>query len=227
MPASSAIDLEAVILSSDSQLIHTLVSCLQSSGIHVTKFYESGAAADYVSKRKVDAVIVDSEVAGAISVLNAVRETRSNSRSPTFATIHRRDLYGDFAASAHFVIEKPVPQEHFERALRAARGVMLRERRRYYRQPVEVPITLLRADGQVLSKGTTVNISESGMSLRCNLPMRAHEVLGIQFKLPGISTKFRCSAEVVWADSEGLGGLRFLPLEKKEHDALAKWLERV
>jgi len=218
-------DLEAVVVSSDAQLLHTVTESLQNSGVDTVTFDDARAATEYISTRKVDAVIVDSEVAGATRLLKKVRETPSNSRTPTFATVHTRELYGELAASAHFIIEKPVSQEHFDRALRAAHGLMLLERRRYHRQRVEVPVTVSRDDGQFTCNGTIFNISEDGLGLQCEKALRRQELVQVQFVLPGSATRLRCSGKVIWADSQGMGGVRFLALEKRHREALSKWID--
>ena len=226
MPSERSVELEAVILSTDSQLIQTLSTSLQRSDIEATTFTESSAAAEYISNRKVDALIVDSEVTGATELLETVKGTRSNAQIPVFVTIHKPELYAKVAAAAHFIIEKPVSPEAFERALRAARNRMLRERRRYYRQPVQVPITVARARGQMLVKGTSLNISENGMALRCELPFLRGELVDLLFNLPGIPNSFSCSGEVVWADTQGLGGVHFLPFNREAQKMLSIWIQK-
>jgi len=225
MPNTTA-DLEAVIVSCDTQLLHIVTKGLHDSGVEAKTFDDANAANNYISTRKVDAVIVDSEIAGATNLLRRVRETPSNSRTPTFATIHTRELYGELAASAHFIMEKPLSQEHFDRALRAAHDLMLLERRRYHRQPLEIPITVAYSNGEFFSTGAMINLSEHGFALRCERPLNRRELLEVQFVLPGLVIKFRCSVEVVWGDSDGTGGVRFLALEKRYREALTKWIDQ-
>lgn len=222
---ANAADLEAVILSCDAQLVRILTKSLHDSGVEAKTFADAGAANNYISTRKVDAVIVDSEVAGATALLKRVRDTPSNSRTPTFATIHTRELYGELAASAHFIMEKPLSHEHFERALRTAHGLMLLERRRYHRQPLDVPITIARSNGEFFASGAMINLSEHGFRVRCERPLNRRELLEVRFVLPGTAIKFRCSVEVVWADSDGTGGVRFLALERRYREALTKWID--
>jgi response regulator RpfG family c-di-GMP phosphodiesterase len=219
-------DLEAVIVTCDPQLLHTVTESLHNSGVEAVTFDDVRAATDYISRRKVDAVIIDSEVDGAKVLLKKVRETPSNSQTPTFATVHSRELYGELAASAHFIIEKPLSQEHFDRALRAAHNLMLLERRRYHRQAVEVPVIVARSSGERLHNAMLINVSEHGLALRCEGELRRQELLEVQFILPRVATKFQCSVEVIWADKHGLGGVRFLSLDKRQRSALSKWIDR-
>ena len=225
MSNPAAADLEAVIVSCDAQLLHTVTESLHNSGVETVIFDDAQAATDYISSRKVDAVIVDSEVDGATALLKKVRETPSNSRTPTFATVHNRELYGELAASAHFIMEKPLSQELFDRALRAAHGLMLLERRRYHRQAVQVPAKIARPHGESSCNATLINVSEHGLALRCEHALRRQELVEIQFILPGVATKFRCSGEVIWADTQGFSGIRFLALDKRHRGALSKWID--
>ena len=57
---TNAADLEAVIVSCDAQLLHIVTKSLHDSGVEATTFDNANAATDYISTRKVDAVIVDS-----------------------------------------------------------------------------------------------------------------------------------------------------------------------
>ena len=221
---SNPADLEAVIVSSDAQLLQTVIESLHNSGVETVTFADASAASDYILRHKVDAVIIDSEVVGATGLLKRVRETPSNSRTPTFATIHTRELYGELAGSAHFIMEKPLSQEHFERALRAAHGLMLIERRRYHRQAVETSATIARENGE-LSSARLINVSEHGLALRCENALRRQELVEVQFVLPGVAARFRCSGEVIWVDSEGLSGVRFLALDKRHRGALSTWID--
>ena len=222
---ANAADLEAVVVSSDTQLLHIVIESLHNSGVDTVTFGDANAATDYISTRKVDAVIVDSEVAGANALLKKVRQTPSNSRTPTFATVHTRDLYGELAAFAHFIMEKPVSQEHFDRALRAAHDLMLLERRRYHRQRLEIPVTVVRDNERSISEGTIINLSENGLAMRCANGLRRQELLDIEFVLPGMATRLRCSGEVIWTDSQGLAGVRLLAIQKRHRAALSKWID--
>src|SRR5262249_37142117 len=122
--------------------------------------------------------------------------------------------------------EKPVSTESFDRALRAARTTMLRERRRYYRLPVQAPVTVARAPGQELLSGVSLNISENGMALRSEVRLFQRALIGLQVRLPEFPGTFRCSAEVVWADSQGRAGTRFLSLKGKAREMLTDWIQR-
>jgi DNA-binding response OmpR family regulator len=66
MRDASVIELEAVVLSSDPELIQTISRRLRQADIEVATFNESAKAAKYIAKRKIDAVIVDSDVSGAM-----------------------------------------------------------------------------------------------------------------------------------------------------------------
>ena len=59
---------------------------------------------------------------------------------------------------------RPLSAASIDLSLKAAYGLMIRERRRYFRCPVEVRVAILRAAMQTVH-GHTVNISEGGLSI--------------------------------------------------------------
>src|SRR3974377_797539 len=100
---------------------------------------------------------------------------------------------------------------------------MLKERRRYFRQPVQMDVKVV-LEGKTLT-ATSTNISEGGIALllREALPKGATPVL--KFSLPESSIKFEVEAEVAWANFKGLAGLRFHHVPKAAQAQLEEWLD--
>ncbi len=63
------------------------------------------------------------------------------------------------------VIERPLVASQLLPLLRAAYGLMLQDRRRYFRLVVELPVSIRTRSG-VEFKCKTINISSEGMALR-------------------------------------------------------------
>jgi CheY-like chemotaxis protein len=116
-----------------------------------------------LNRRKFDAVIVDlqlGEQAGLI--LNAVRLSPSNRTAVTFA-ISGSDAEGTaLREKLHFVFQRPLSAKSIESTLKPAYGLILRERRRYFRCPISLPVVILRrAKPEV--RCSSANVSEGGM----------------------------------------------------------------
>jgi len=109
------------------------------------------------------------------------------------------------------------------RALRKAYPVMLRERYHYRRHAVELPVAITRASGDTC-QGVSVNISEGGMALHCDVPSKKGDRLQLEFDLPQKLGAIKCRGEVVWSDAKQLIGLKFLSLKAPLQKLLSFWL---
>src|SRR5258708_40150555 len=90
-------------------------------------------------------------------------------------------------AGFSFAVERPLNHESIERTLRAAFGMIIRERRRSFRCPIRVPATALIRGSENAIFGETVNVSETGMALRTSNPLPAGTELTAEFDLPNES----------------------------------------
>jgi hypothetical protein len=101
----------------------------------------------------------------------------------TFA-ISDNDAEGTaFRKRSEFVFERPLSTQSIRNTLKPAYGLILRERRRYFRCPISIPVTVLRRNiPEVRYHG--VNISAEGMALSTFVPLNIGEDVQIQFTLP-------------------------------------------
>src|SRR5690349_19826985 len=218
---SNPSQLEAVVISADPGIVEPVSQSLIRAEIRPAIFRESGTATECLFRKKVDAIVIDLHVDGALALLKELVNTPSNSRIPAFAVVNNsfRDAFG----LAHFTFEAPIDQAVFVRALRKAYPVMLRDRYHYRRHAVELPVTVTRASGEK-ANGVSVNISEGGMALQCDLPIEKEETLQLEFNLPRKLGGIKCPGEVVWSDAKHLFGLKFLSLKPVLQRALSLWL---
>src|SRR5208282_919793 len=96
--------------------------------------------------RKFDAVIVDLQLGEqSADVLDAVRLSRSNRTAVRFAiSASNAETAVAFRKGSGFVFERPLSAQSIRSTLKPAYGLILRERRRYFRCPISIPITILR-----------------------------------------------------------------------------------
>lgn len=219
---SNSSDLEAVVVSADPAIVEPVSQSLIGAEIMPLIFPDTHSATECLFRKKVDAIVVDLHVDRALPLLKELQNTPSNSRIPAFAVVNNsfRDAFG----LAHFTFEAPIDQAAFVRALRKAYPVMLRERYHYRRHAVELPVTVTRASGEKL-KGVSVNISEGGMALHCDLPLQKNDTVQLEFNLPQQKLgPIKCSGEVVWSDAKQLIGLKFLSLKPALQQKVSFWL---
>src|SRR5260370_2101253 len=80
-----------------------------------------------------------------------------------------------FKAGSTFVLRRPLSAASIDLSLKAAYGLIVRERRRYFRCPMETPVVILRTSMPTVH-GHTVNVSQGGMYITtsASLPPRDH-----------------------------------------------------
>ncbi len=219
--------LESLLLSQDEELVRVLQPTLEQMSIDVELCHEARTGADILITDKFDAVIVDcDDLSGGLAVLQGLRNTPSNKNSVAFAILNgkRTTTQEAFGMGANFVLQKPISSLNASRCFHAALNFMLKERRRYFRQPVKMQVKLT-IDGKS-TVATSTNISEGGIALMLHeaLPKGAAPML--KFSLPHTDIHMEVEAEVAWADVKGLAGLRFLHVPKSSQQELEYWLDQ-
>ncbi len=179
-----------------------------------------------VSRRKFEAVIVDLQLGEQCGlILDEVRVSPSNRTAVTFA-IGGRDAYStaSFRRRTSFVFERPLSAHSIRDTLKPAYGLILRERRRYFRCPVSIPISILR-QGKPEVHCYSVNISEGGMAVSTFVPLIAGEEVQVHFTLPDHQGPFLTESTICWLKSGRLG-VRFVSLSPEHQSELQDWLSQ-
>ena len=219
--------LESLLLSQDADLVSVIRPTLEKLSIDVEICQEARTAADILISEKFDAVIVDcDDLTGGLGVLQGLRGTPSNKNSVTFAVLNgkRTTTQEAFGMGANFVLQKPISMLNASRCFHAALNFMIRERRRYFRQPVKMQVRILL--GEKVVKATTTNISESGIALMLREALPKGAAPRLQFTLPDMEAKLDVEAEMVWADVKGRAGFRFCNVPKSSQQSLEQRLDQ-
>ena len=214
-----------LLASNDPVTIQQFTHALEELSISPDVCREVPAAIGLLKRRKFDAVIVDlqlGEQAGLI--LDEARLSPSNRKAVTFA-ISGSDAEGTaFRKKTAFVFERPLSAKSIGSTLRPAYGLILRERRRYFRCPVSIPVVILRRSKPEV-RCDSVNVSEGGMALSTIVPLKAGEKVHVQFTLPGHEVPFLADSTICWLKT-GHIGLRFVSLSQEHKSELQGWLSR-
>ena len=155
-----------------------------------------------------------------------MRHGSSNRTAIAFAVTNKlTDMRAAFQLGANFVLDKPLTPERTKRCFRAAHGLLVGERRRYFRCPVDVPVWVAgERGGDYASRVQCQNVSEGGMAIQCKESMSVGRVLQARFELPGLGMEFEVKCEVAWSDSHRRCGLRFVHIPAKLRQQLQSWL---
>jgi CheY-like chemotaxis protein len=218
--------LDSLVLSQDTELVRVIRPTLEKLSIDVEVCHEARAGADILITDKFDAVIVDcDDLSGGLAVLEGLRTTPSNKNSVAFAVLNgkRTTMQQAFGMGANFVLQKPISLLNASRCFHAALNFMIKERRRYFRQPVKMLVQLV-FDGKTLN-ATSTNISEGGLALMLREAPPKGASPRLKFSLPDTKINMEVEAEVAWVDVKGLAGFRFHNVPPSSQAQLEKWLD--
>jgi len=206
--------------------VRVLRPTLEKLSIDVEICPNARSGSDILISDKFDAVIVDcDDLTGGLALLQGLRNTPSNKNSVAFAILNgkRTTTQEAFGMGANFVLQKPISTLNASRCFHAALNFMLKERRRYFRQPVKVQVKVV-LEGKTLTASST-NISEGGIALLLREALPKGATPKLQFSLPDSSIHIDVEAEVAWADMKGVAGLRFHTMPKGVQAQLEEWLD--
>jgi CheY-like chemotaxis protein len=217
--------LESLLLSRDPEVIRVVQPALEKLSIDVEVCRGVNSGQEILRTERFDAIIIDcDDLKGALGVLEGLRKSVSNKNSATFAIVNGSTTTQQaFKMGANFVLQKPISALNAKRCFSAAVNFMMRERRRYFRHPVEMPATLSFGEGQKM-KVTVTNLSEGGMAIFFRGPLPKGRVSTVSFNLPGAASALEPKVQVAWMDESGHAGLRFIDVSKESRAQLDAWL---
>jgi CheY-like chemotaxis protein len=218
-------NLESLLISPDADLLDVLRPALEKISVNMEVCAGAKAGRDMLAKRKFDAIIIDcDDMDNGFDLLQALRATQSNAKSVAFAVVNGMTTTQQaFGSGANFVMQKPLTALHAARCFNAALNFMVRERRRYYRHPVEMPLRISLPDGQELTV-TTTNVSGGGMAIRVLGNLSKDVQAQFRFTFPGAETSLELKGQVAWTDGTGHAGIRFIEVPPSSQYQLEQWL---
>jgi DNA-binding NarL/FixJ family response regulator len=218
-------NLDSLLITKDAALLSVLRPVLEKISVNLEVCAEVQPGIDLMTKRKFDAVIIDcDDLPNGFDLLHTLRQTRSNAKSVSFAVVNGRTTTQEaFQSGANFVLQKPLSLLHASRCFNAALNFMVRERRRYFRHPVDMPLRISLPNNQEMT-ATATNLSEGGMAIRImgKLPENVHAQF--RFTLPDTTISLEVTGVLAWADGASQVGIRFMEVPQSSQYQLDQWL---
>ena len=215
----------ALVVCKDARTRQLIIESLQPLAIRAEICEEAFSAARLLDRQKFEAVIVDLLLGEeALLLMEQLRFSRTNRTAVTFAITGGPPALGASPDST-FVLERPLSVASLNQTLRAAYGLVVRERRRYFRCPIAVP-AFVRAQLPEEFLCQTVNISEGGVAISGRTMPVSTLPAAVRFTLPDRSRQLFAETKVCWRGQQGLVGLEFQSLDSPQKSELQEWLAR-
>jgi CheY-like chemotaxis protein len=216
----------ALLISNDAATIEQVSQSMQLLAVASEVCEELPCALVQLNRRKFEVVVIDLRLGGEVStVIERVRFSPSNRTAVIFTVSDSDTETGEaFKAGSNFVLRRPLSLTSIGKTLRVGYGLILRERRRYFRCPVEVPVTIYTA-GLPEMPARTANVSESGMAINTSTPLPPGVEVTLHFTLPDCESPFVMGATICWC-KESYIGLQFNSNSPEVTGELQEWLAR-
>jgi CheY-like chemotaxis protein len=217
--------LKCLVVCADDSTNQVLRGILEALGIKVEVCPTAAEACARFADNRYDSVILDCDRdSGATEVLRLMRSSPRNSTSLAIAIVDSQsNVHHMFSLGINFVLYKPISEERAWSSLRAARTLMQRERRRSRRVAVHAKVALDYANVENVP-ATLIDLSEEGSAVQSENKLPPDCRVYFQFALPGHTSLIRLSGEMVWQDSTGRVGMRFVNVPTTSRRVLRNWL---
>ena len=218
------VSVRILLVTCDFQIIETLCHFAQSMAVHIEACCDAETAVGKLCHSKFEGVMVDLALSGGPELLRKLPSLTSNKSAISYAILDAgHDQAKAFAAGAQFVLDRPLVPVAVLRLLKAAYPIMVRERRRYYRCPLQIAVFVNRGGGQEFTVNS-LNVSESGICLNSNEAMQVGDKLRLRLLLPGATDLLNLCGEVAWSVATGRVGVRFSDVRPGVAQVLRNWL---
>jgi DNA-binding response OmpR family regulator len=179
---STLTELEFLLVSNDYATLTAVSGGVKKYGAKLGLVPTAEAARDYLERKKIDGVFVDTQVSGMLGLIEAVRKGTSNGKAAIFAVVQNGgETTATLNAGANFVLRTPLSVEGVALHITIAKDIMLRERRRFFRHAVNLAVTL--KDGEGEQRGRIINLSEGGMAVRAVRGLKQWTVIEFAMEL--------------------------------------------
>jgi CheY-like chemotaxis protein len=220
-------DLSALVVCPDQDSANLLLLILSEMGMAAHHTPSISRGLELIDDQRFDAIVLDYRAdQSSEEFLARLRESAKNRASMLIVVVdsefNARPVFG---LGANFVLYRPLTSERTRISLRAARGLMRRERRRAPRTPVSSAVTVAYPGAPELSARLT-DLSDGGTSLQSTDRIPPACKIYFEFALPGQQQRVRLSGEVAWQDFRGRTGIRFLDVPQSSRRLMQTWLRQ-
>jgi CheY-like chemotaxis protein len=223
--AQPTLGVRVLLVSGDIQTIDTVCESMGKMAMHVEVCSDFASALRKLCHSKFEAVVVDfKERADALDLLKKSRQMTSHKAAIVLAILNSNDeMPSAFRAGASFVLVKPLSPTVLMRTLRVSYPLMVSERRRSFRCPVQIPVYVSSSSTPEFI-ATSANISEVGIALSNAPGLQVGDRVTLRLTLPLTRGPAAITAEVCWCNPAGASGMEFIQVSAPVKEQLRSWL---
>jgi len=220
-------DLRALVVCPDQDSTSLLTLILSELGMASEHTPSITRGLELIENEQFDAIVLDYQAdQSSEEFLSRLRQSKKNRASMLIAIVNSdfnaRPVFG---LGANFVLYRPLSSERTRISLRAARGLMRRERRRAPRMPLKSSASVAYPGAPEVN-AVLADLSDGGTLIQTPQRLPSACKVYFEFALPGQQQLVRLSGEVAWQDASGRTGIRFLDVPQSSRRLIQTWLQQ-
>jgi CheY-like chemotaxis protein len=212
----------ALIVSNDG-LVERFSEILRSVGVTAHCILQADDALPLLTSRAYAAVLLDCDLDDSLDLIQIIRNEQINQRSVILAFATKEDVLNRARRSgATFVLSKPIDRRLAERTIRAARGMIIRDRRSCIRAETRGPAKLRTDEGSL--DALLFDLSDEGAAIKIPTAISCGTEVRLEFAVPAAGNKVvECAGKVAWC-SGNLAGITFSEIPILSAKMIAGWV---
>jgi CheY-like chemotaxis protein len=220
-------EMRIMVVDDEPEVLKAIKSLIEPFGIEVLAIADSREAVQRANTDKFDGVVVDCKMpyVDGFGLTEVVRSSPANSKVPIVMLTGFDDvetMRRGFKAGITFFLSKPIDLKRMSSLLRAMRGPMLKEKRRYARLPFRTSVSCQLGAKQF--KTESVNISEGGMLLEASGGASVGQELGLEFTIPQVAQPLKGRGKVIRKEAPDQVALQFVVLDPQGRQAIQDYI---
>lgn len=215
-------ELDFLLVSNDYATLSAVTAGIKQLDGHLALVPTAEEAREFLLRRRIDGVFVDMQLHGALAMIESIRKGSSNAKAAVFACVaDAKESTSTLNAGANFLLRKPLTPEAVALHITIAKDIMLREKRRFFRHPVDLAVALKTGNSEQHVK--IINLSAGGMAVRTGKALKSGAPVEFAFDL-AVGEELRGKGLVAWTSSEGMAGILIQALHGLGRGYLERWL---
>jgi CheY-like chemotaxis protein len=217
--------LKLMVVDHDTTTLALVEGVFCSHGVNVYTQRDGAQAVAPIVEEKFDGFLLEVNLPNTdgCQLSHWIRQSSRNGRAPIIHMTTRPDpqiMHRAFQAGGTFFLVKPLDRGRLMRLFRSTSGIMLQERRRYWRIPLSVP-SQCSVGTRELSGCSIRNLSVTGVLLECEGPLPPGTKVYLVFALaPSDPYPISVGGTVVRIDGCGHAGIRFTHLSQVDYSRI-------
>jgi CheY-like chemotaxis protein len=222
--------LKIIAVDDEPEILKLLKAMIEPLGCEVLIVADSRDAIRLIESERFDGIVVDVQMphVDGFELTRSIRSSRLNRQVPIIMLTGLDDadtMRKGFNAGVSFFLGKPFTRERISALFGAARGAMLKEKRKYARLPFRATVTC-KWSGQRQGhfKAGSVDICEDGMRISPSGGLDAGLEIELEFELPTGTAPLRPRAKVLRREKSDHIAVEFTTISTKDHDAIKAYI---